>query len=373
MKIKLIFSLLIASLFVGCSNTESEQIKTDTVIKGTIDNYRGGNVVLQKLGMQSAEVIDTLSVSEQGTFTYYADIQEPSFYRLVLGGNNNFFNFILQPKDELSVSADGNNMSSTYEVSGSAENERMEELNQILSKAYSKMESLKKEIQQAQMSGNVQQYQAAVTEQNKFTMQMQQQMEAFINQNPASLASFAALQNLDPNQQFDLYKKVASGLKEVAPNSPFYQSLQQQVDNMAKLAIGAVAPEIELPNPEGETVPLSSLRGKVVLIDFWASWCKPCRMENPNVVRMYRKYKDKGFEIYGVSLDKNKNAWVQAIQQDNLTWTHVSDLQFWNSRAAKKYNVSGIPKTFLIDAEGKIIGKDLRGPSLEKKLEEIFS
>jgi len=109
-----------------------------------------------------------------------------------------------------------------------------------------------------------------------------------------------------------------------------------------------------------------------VLIDFWASWCKPCRLENPHVVKLYKEYRDRGFEVYGVSLDKNKQAWVNAIQQDGLEWIHVSDLQFWNSTAAKLYDVSSIPQTYLIDEDGKIIAKNLRAAELGKKLKEIL-
>ena len=134
-----------------------------------------------------------------------------------------------------------------------------------------------------------------------------------------------------------------------------------------------MAPELALPNTDGEVIALSSLRGKVVLIDFWASWCGPCRMENPNVVRTYNKYKDKGFTIYSVSLDQDKNAWIKAIEADNLSWpNHVSDLKGWQSAAAAKYNVNSIPATFLIDGEGRIIDQNLRGPALEQKLQQIL-
>lgn len=149
-------------------------------------------------------------------------------------------------------------------------------------------------------------------------------------------------------------------------------ALKLVVDQINANTIGAPAPDIVMNNPENEEVALSSLKGKVVLIDFWASWCGPCRRENPNVVKMYEKYKDHGFEIFGVSLDSSKDRWVQAIEADKLTWPHVSDLKGWKSSPAQVYGVRSIPTTVLVDAEGKILARNLRGPSLEAKLEEIF-
>lgn len=148
--------------------------------------------------------------------------------------------------------------------------------------------------------------------------------------------------------------------------------IEDEAKEKARLAIGAVPPEIALPTPEGNILKLSDLKGKVVLLDFWASWCRPCRMENPNVVRVYQKYKNKGFEILSVSLDRDRNSWLQAIQQDNMSWYHVSDLKYWQSEAAKTYKISGIPATFLLDRDGRILAKNLRGPALEAKLAEVF-
>jgi thiol-disulfide isomerase/thioredoxin len=141
---------------------------------------------------------------------------------------------------------------------------------------------------------------------------------------------------------------------------------------MIGVKIGLEAPEISMKMPNDSTLTLSSLRGKYILIDFWASWCGPCRKENPNVVKVYNKYKNKNFDILSVSLDQDKSAWIRAIQADNLTWNHVSDLQQWNSAAAAAYGVKGIPATFLLDKEGKVIAMNLRGEALESKLEEIL-
>ena len=138
-------------------------------------------------------------------------------------------------------------------------------------------------------------------------------------------------------------------------------------------SIGELAPNIVLKTSLGETKELSSLKGKVVLIDFWASWCGPCRRENPNVVKAYKEFKAKGFTIYGVSLDHSKEKWLAAIEKDGLDWHHVSDLQGWKSEGAATYKVTGIPATFLLDKEGRIIGKNLRGKALHDKLKEVLN
>jgi peroxiredoxin len=136
--------------------------------------------------------------------------------------------------------------------------------------------------------------------------------------------------------------------------------------------LNAPAPEIALPSPRGDTVRLSSFKGKYVLLDFWASWCPPCRAENFNLSAIYQKYKNKGFVIFQVSLDKTKESWTNAITDDKLYWVHCSDLKYWDSPVAKKYSVEEIPASFLIDKEGKIIAKGLKGKELDNKLATLF-
>ena len=165
---------------------------------------------------------------------------------------------------------------------------------------------------------------------------------------------------------------VATVIDQNMPDYKIKKDFIDQINILRKVAVGAYAPEIELPDPEGKLIKLTSLRGKYVLLDFWASWCGPCRVENPNIVEAYKRFNKNGFEVFGVSLDRDSEAWLRAIKDDGLIWTHVSDLKFYSSQAALDYNIQAIPAAFLLDPEGKIIAKNLRAEQLVEKLEEIF-
>jgi thiol-disulfide isomerase/thioredoxin len=182
----------------------------------------------------------------------------------------------------------------------------------------------------------------------------------------------------------EVLKSVSKAFQKKYPSSPITKSMAVQVQQIEAgynqfknggipSEVSTLAPEISLPNPEGKTLQLSSLRGKVVLIDFWASWCGPCRRENPNVVALYTKYKDKGFTIFSVSLDNDKEAWKRAIKSDGLAWPyHVSDLKQWDSPLVQLYQFEGIPFTVLLDKKGNIVAKNLRGQALESKIKELL-
>ena len=196
----------------------------------------------------------------------------------------------------------------------------------------------------------------------------------YLKANKSDLAVIFFLDYFPKEQNAELHKEVITALHEKYPDNPVVaERYKAENTPVTSTSIGALAPDLAFENPEGKILKLSDLRGKVVLLDFWASWCRPCRMENPNVVKAYHKYHDKGFEIYSVSIDKDKTSWVKAIETDGLVWPyHVSDLGYWQSKPLQIYGVSSVPHTFLIGKDGRIIAKNLRGAALENALKELL-
>jgi len=196
------------------------------------------------------------------------------------------------------------------------------------------------------------------------------------------LESMLKNKNADLQKIIDTYQGLADDLKSSIKGNEILAEVENAkkiLEAQGRTEIGKIAPEFSAPTPEGNMLSLSEVKGKITLIDFWAAWCGPCRRENPNLVQIYEKYHDKGLEIIGVSLDGNtrqadpKAAWVKAIADDNLTWPQISNLNYFNGPIVRMYNIKSIPSSFILDAEGKIVAKNLRGAALEEKIAELLN
>lgn len=357
-------------ILLSCTSAQNKYHDDPKLITGKIDNIGVGLIVLEKLSDGQLTIADTLTVNDDGTYFSTYSPQEPGYYRLNFY-DTQFVNIILT-EEPIVVNVDGSGPTAPYVITGSSSMDALNDLNLIMSEFKENVSQLNEAYGAAVRAQNNEEITNIQKQYEKNLQDVNKAIKQKIRDMGTSVAILQAINFLDKDREFAFIDSIAQVIEKEMPDFQIKKDFIKEVDNLRKLALGSIAPEIELPNPEGEIVKLSSLRGTYVLIDFWAAWCGPCRRENPNVVNMYNKYRDKGFEIYGVSLDRNREDWMKAIDNDRLTWTHVSDLKYFNSEAAQTYNINAIPATYLIDRQGKIIGKNLRGQVLEEKLEEIF-
>ncbi len=360
---------LIAASLISCSATTGEGVK----LTGKINNpFTDELVTVEKLTGSSIETMDTIAFKSNGNFTAFLKVDEPAFYRLNFF-NRQFVNLVITgSENEISIEVDGDRPTGMAVVSGSKDTDLLEAINEAEDKRRSDEKLLNDEAIQARMNGDGQLFGEIVEQYQKVDRKNRTELKDRIWEAAPSLAAIYGVNYLDLEAEIGFIDSLSQKFNKALANHPFTISLASRLESYKRLAVGAPAPEIALPTPEGDMVSLSSLKGNYVLIDFWAAWCRPCRAENPNVVRLYKKYQNKNFEILGVSLDRTKKAWVKAIEDDGLIWKHISDLKYFNSQAAQTYRVDAIPATYLIGPDGKILAKGLRGESLKAKLEEIF-
>jgi len=382
-----ILTLLIISITITCLGRAPKKVE----ITGIIENAAGKTLYLNAFVNNTPVIIDSVVVKKNGKFKLAVDVVKPDFYSIGFS-KQDYALLVLDSantSDIITFNADGSKIMETYFISGSQDSEIVKTLVIDLSD-HSKW---KTEYAKGLKNPKFTPQQKAETKRKLDSLDKNfiLKRDQFINKNYKSLAVLTAMGYLNPQTDLALYKKIEEGLAESVPNTSYHIAIETQVkqiemqkemrkkeaeerDRLEKLsAIGSIAPELNFPSPNGEVITIESLRGKYVLIDFWASWCRPCRAENPNVVKLYNEYKDKGFTVFSVSLDKDKNRWLDAIKQDNLYWpNHVSDLKQWKSEAVKTYGFTGIPFTVLIDQEGQIIAKNLRGAALDNKIKELL-
>lgn len=355
--------------FFSCGNTSSQKEEGKVQIKGQLENMPSGHVILSQFTESRPKVLDTLSVDDSGKFDYELEVDSPTFYELNLFGQRSIRLALLD--EDVEINYDMNSPSS-LEIIGSKDSQEMLKLEALTDEYQVQVNNLNESYYEAMSSNDTEKVKEIQSQALLLEANQADRVKETINSMGDSFAALAAIGLLNPKNDFPFIDDLVGRLNEKYPGTKSILQMKQQLDEMRVLSVGQPAPEIELPNPDGEIVKLSDLRGKYVLIDFWAAWCKPCRVENPNVVRLYNQYKDQGFEVFGVSLDRTKEDWVEAIAEDGLTWTQVSDLKYFNSVAAETYQIQAIPATYMIDPDGNIIAKDLRGPSLENKLAELF-
>ncbi len=363
----------------SCKNSDTSGF----TVSGKIKNAADKQLILNKFLPQTTLALDTVKTDKDGNFKFKEHTAAPELFGLQLEGQKGQIIFIADSLSKITINGDTTNFRISYTVEGSKDSKLLQTLYNNLDKAFDALDSLNRIYISEKGKGNLDSLVKMINESSKNIFEKHRKYsEHFINEHPSSTASIIALYqqfgknmsvfNLNDNRE--LFTKVDDTLYKLYPKSSFVKGLHDYIANNPPMpTIGNKAPEIDLPAPDGKNIKLSSLRGNYVLLDFWASWCRPCRAENPNIVKNYKKYKKSGFTIYQVSLDRTKEDWVNAINADGLNeWNHVSDLKYWNSAPAAVYGVRGIPANFLIDPEGKIIATNLRGPLLGQKLTEIY-
>ncbi|MBE7178240.1 MAG: AhpC/TSA family protein [Mucilaginibacter polytrichastri] len=359
---------LLATAAVSCRNTK------EFVVNGEVKNAKNiKKVYLYQADSVQMNKIDSTILNDKSEFIFKRIAQEASLYKLQVG--DAYFDFIAKNGDAIDFSTDWADTTRNYAIKGSDDSEKLKELNTINQKYNGQTTGLIAEYQKAM--------QAAPTKGDSLNAVFVPRMNVilkgfgdeilkFMDENKNSLAGFYAAYTLDPNEYEPQLIKYAESVKDKFPGNPTVRAFINHMEAVKPVAVGATAPDFTMPGVNGKPVKLADFRGKYLLIDFWASWCGPCRQENPNVVKAFNQYKDKGFTILGVSLDESEGAWKNAIKADGLDWAHASELKRFNGPVVEQYQVQAIPTNFLLDKDGKIVAKNLRGPALEEFLQKTL-
>ncbi len=370
---KITYLLTVSMLLVACQEKKSGSF----VVSGKIKNAPSQRIFLEELpyGGEQPVILDSGSLKANGSFELRAMGREESLYRLVI--ENGPDALLVNDSKNIHVDLDVNNYRA-YQIEGSPASESLHVLFEDYRKKDSALYATFQQLDTLQKQKATDSVLAIVRSSRDNQIKVMNKIVTdFIEQSPSPAARYYALgmasRTLAPDELKKLVNASADKFKSHGGLAKIKSLLNVQQPATAKYALlDKQAPEINLADTDGKPFLLSSLKGKYVLVDFWASWCGPCRKENPNVVATYHKFKDKNFTILGVSLDSDKGSWVKAIKEDNLDWKHVSDLKQWESSMVSLYQFDAIPFNVLIDPQGKIVATGLRGEELEKKLTELI-
>jgi peroxiredoxin len=370
--------ILLTTIFISCSTN-----KNNFEVNGTIKNSKNEKVYLSKLTTTKKILVDSCLTNINGNFILSGKIAEPSFFILYTKNSDNI-HLIIHPRDKINIITNTQYFNTEYIVEGSGDSKLVKKLIakqritlEKITALSNQYDNIKGDPDFFKKKAEIDSIYMAIFKDHKdFSRE-------FIVQNPNSMASIMALYQqlgrsapvFDFKKDFYYFDLADSNLTALYPTSEAVKSLNEKVVEIReqfKFDIGVKIPDISLPDPEGNIISLSDLTGKYVFLDFWASWSIVSRQENQDLVKIYNKYRGKGFEIYQISLDRTKESWLKGIEEDNLKWINVSDLKFWNSAACVKYNIQKLPANFLLDTAGIIIAKNLTANDLENNLKEIL-
>ncbi|MBD3750482.1 MAG: AhpC/TSA family protein [Sphingobacteriales bacterium] len=349
--------------------------KNEFVINGKMSNVGDAKKVYLFVADSLGQMlpVDSTFLNEDHEFKLKSKSVEPEFCQLLIGQKS--FLIIAENGDEITLKADLSQSSGAYELSGSEESNQITAYNKITSEFSQKTGALAEQYSKM-ISENAGKKDSIINVFNQKSQELAkpflEKSYQFIEDHPKTLTAFYAanvMLGMDNNGTYE--NKLISYSKEAKATFPKNKAVIQfanQMEKAERIAIGQMAPDISAQTPDGKTLKLSDFKGKYVLLDFWASWCGPCRQESPNLVKQYQAFKDKKFTIFSFSLDDNKEEWMDAIQKDHLDWSHVSELKQWDAPTAVEYNITAIPASFIINPEGRIIAKNLRGEDLHRFL-----
>ena len=380
---KLSLFIFLSIFLLACKH----QAKKEFIVDGKIKNPSEQMVYLQVTPLATGERIieDSSGIGTDGSFRLKGKTGEESLFSLLLKNEPYPFAFVINDAERITVNIDLKNPNG-YVVHGSPASESLRDFSSEASKKWFVLNTIGQAMDSLKKSGGSDSLLMAENNKGMYQLgELRSYVGDYIKKSSDPITSVWALGTYAQVFPPEEYQSLLNGIVQKFPEHKGVAAIKQMSDRQMALQeqknkqepaepqwIGKSAPELSLPDINGKKINLSSFKGKYVLVDFWASWCLPCRHENPNVLEAYNKYKNRNFTILGVSLDKEKGDWVNAIQHDRLAWTQVSDLQEWNSLAVTTFNFNGIPFNVLIDPEGKIIGQGLRGPMLEQKLAEVL-
>lgn len=377
---KKIFLLLTLSTVLFSCNKAG---KNEYIITGNVKGIDGKTVVLEKQDETGQLTpIDTVKI-EKGKFTFKGSAKEPEMYLLQVEAAQGKVPFILENGDiEITINKDSINIA---KISGTYNNDELNSYKEGGMKIQKKMLKFQQDntakMTEAQQKQDTVVMNSLRKEYSKFEGEFIKQSDDYVSTHPKAFISVLIIDGMFNQAVPDVakikkyYNSLEQSLKDTKPGKGIKSKLDKLASPVAAATsteVGSMAPDFSAPNPEGKTISLKESLGKVTIIDFWASWCNPCRAENPNVVALYNELHSKGLNIIGVSLDKDAAKWKEAIAKDKLTWNQISNLKFWDEPIALTFGVKSIPATFLLDASGKIVAKDLRGDALKAKIIELL-